>query len=48
MELVNQSSGALQKIISTRLRLKRTPSLQFALDDVLANESRIKELLRSP
>ena len=48
MELVNQSSGSLQKIISTRLRLKRTPSLQFALDDVLANESRIKELLRSP
>ena len=48
MELVNQSSGSLQKIISTRLRLKRTPLLQFALDDVLANESRIKELLRSP
>jgi len=48
IELVNQSSGSLQKLVSTRLRLKRTPSLQFALDDVLANESRLKELLRSP
>jgi len=48
IELVNQSNGSLQKIISTRLRLKRTPSLQFVLDDVLNNEARLKELLRSP
>ena len=48
IELVNQSSGSFQKIISTRLRLKRTPSLQFVLDDVLAMESRLKDLLRSP
>ena len=48
IELVNQSSASLQKIISKRLRLKRTPSLQFVLDDVLNIEARLKELLRSP
>ena len=48
IELANQSSASLQKIISTRLRLKRTPSLQFVLDDVLNIEARLKELLRSP
>ena len=48
IEIVNQSSASLQKIISKRLRLKRTPSLQFALDDVLNIEARLKELLRSP
>ena len=48
IEIVNQSSASLQKIISKRLRLKRTPSLQFVLDDVLNIEARLKELLRSP
>ena len=46
--LANENSASFQKILSTRLRLKRTPSLSFTLDNVLSTESRLKELLRSP
>ena len=48
IRMANQSSASFQKIVSTRLRLKRTPALAFALDNVLSRESRLNELLRSP
>jgi ribosome-binding factor A len=43
---LNSAHGFLQRRVADELRLKHTPTLDFAYDDTTENAARINELLR--
>jgi len=45
LEGLNSSHGYLQAEIGQKLRIKRTPTLEFVFDDTLDRAMRIRELL---
>jgi len=48
LDALASAHGYLQKRISSELRLKRTPTLDFAYDDSIDHGMRIEELLGAP
>ncbi len=46
IELVTLNSYFLQRVLGRKLRLKRTPSLVFVLDELLSKQQRLNQLLR--